>query len=1124
MTVAGHDDFADRDRIRTEVRTNLFVEAGAGTGKTRELVHRVVELVVSGTLEDIRGLAAITFTEKAAGELRDRIRRALESAAAGGDSTRAGRARQALEDLDDAAIGTLHGFAMRILSEHPIQAGLPPGFELVDPVVAAVDFDERWSRFVDELFASEPFQPVLRRAFAMKLRLENLREVAVELHQHWDRLCPGAPAESPELGRVDLSSVTEALAECLAAAEACDAGDKLAGRIIEDIPPYLTRVRIAADACDEPSLITLLVEDAPGLAPGQSGGRNQTVDQLRAAMRAADGVLAETAADLRRGVLVPIVDRLGRFTLEGASRRHRDGQLELADLLVHAARVLSEDDEVRAQLGRRWPVVLVDEFQDTDPLQIHIAALLTLDDPTEAPELWEHARCGPGRLFVVGDPKQSIYRFRRADIALYDSAKGLFGPGSVQLTQNFRTVPAVIEWINEVFSRVFAEGIPHRQPGYRALVAARQPVGGAPAPVVVLGGPRDDAPLSEIREAEAAQIAETVAGLVDSGEPVSQKNSPDRPARHDDIAILLPTRTSLSEIERALDARGVPFRVESRSLVFGSDEVRELVTILRAVDHPGDAVALVGALRTPAFGCSDRDLAEYRWAKGQWSVRLPTPDDLDPSNPVPAAMSVIAAYHDMRQWLPVNELVERIIRERALVELTVARPRPRDHWRRYRLLADEARAFVAGGGSNLGEFISWVDHQAEEGATRLESIVPEPDDRAVRILTIHAAKGLEFPIAVLAGLNVQVRPRQSRVLWPSGAAGPPQVRVGVSSAPFETAGYREAADLEAGMDQLERHRLLYVAATRARDKLVVSLHHKAGTDSHASMLWDQMNDLWHLVQHMPGPAPANATPADVPHADVPHADVPHADVPDADVHGAVEAGQVGQGSVLASVEMADRLGRWQADRDRLLARAGAGAVRAPSRIASTMTEEEPISRPGQRGRAGSAIGRAVHAVLQVLDLAHPTDLEAIAQVQAGMENIPGHAATVAMLARSAVESETVREAVQGRYWRELFVVAPAGDTGTLIEGYIDLLYETPRGEIVVVDYKTDQARTEADLDARVEHYRLQAAAYVVAVERALERPVSRCVLVFARPGGAIERPLADLDQARAEVLASLSAV
>ncbi len=1159
------DDTVDRERMVLDFESNLFVEAGAGTGKTHQLVERVVELVATGALTDIRGLAAITFTEKAATELKERIRHRLESLAGSEDpgqpdampgprssssgadvSARKARCRDALDLLDDAAIGTLHGFALRILADHPIEAGLPPSFEVRDPVAAAIDFDERWERFVDEMFDDVTVEPVLRRGFAAGLRVASLREVADELHQNWDRLVENPwPAPSASLDPIDPGPVIETIRAVVEAARTCNSSDRLVARLIDDLPPYLDRISRAARSGNELDLLSLLIDDVPPLRPAQLGGRDASIDNLRSLLTQALSAVETSAARLRNTVLMPLLHRLRTFTLEGARDRQRVGDLEYADLLVHATRLLERNAGVRERLGSRWPFLLIDEFQDTDPLQIRMATLLALTVPSSAPDRWEDSSCAGGRLFVVGDPKQSIYRFRRADIALYDRAKDLFADGLAHLTSNFRSVPGVIAWVNHIFAQLFGEGIPERQAEHRPLVATRPYIGTdgaygttsgtdgadgttsgtdsatggtgkttstsrAAAPVVVLGGPQGGASISEVRDLEAAHLAAYLTELILSAEPVSRSDGSIGPVRYDDVAILVPTRTPLPAVEQALDTAGVPYRIESRSLLFASDEVRELLAVLQAVDHPGNAVALVGALRAAAFGCSDRELAEYRWAGGQWSVRLPRPAGVDPQGPVASALAAIGRYHQMRHWLPTNELVELIIRERGLVELTLGRSRPRDRWRRFRLLLDEARAFVSSGGSSLGEFVSWVGRQAHEGATRVESIAPEPDDHAVRIMTVHAAKGLEFPVVVLAGLNGQGSPRPGRVLWPSARGASPEVRVGPKAAAFETAGYAQAAKEERLMDELERRRLLYVAATRARDKLVLSLYHKQRTPgtttppSLAELVWSAAVDA---------PVPAELRPS---------LEAVRLSGPSAEpvrIHRSGEVSDLVRAWNLQRAALLDVINRPRAVSPSSLA--GSGEPRAGAYRGEAVTHQALLHPSGEG--AGAAVGTAVHAVLARVDLSDPDGLGAQAQASAVSEGIPQLVSTVESLARAAMGSPSVRQAMAGgRFWRELYVASRPRSSAKLIEGYVDLLYETANGELVVVDYKTDRFGTEADLDAALEHHSPQGAAYALAVEGALGRPVSRCVFVFVGLAGAVERVVRDLDVAKAQVLDTLT--
>ena len=280
--------------------------------------------------------------------------------------------------------------------------------------------------------------------------------------------------------------------------------------------------------------------------------------------------------------------------------------------------------------------------------------------------------------------------------------------------------------------------------------------------------------MATIRMRESAHIADLIVRAKAEGWVVGKVS---RPASYGDVAILLPTRTSLGSLERALLARDVPYRVESRSLVWATDAVRDLVTMLQAIDSPSDEVAVLAALRHPGLACTDAALLEWRAAGGHWNYMAKAPESLPVDHPVAAGLSELRRWHEARWWMPVNELVASLVRELRLIELTATTKRPRDHWRRIRFVVDQSRAWCDAGGSGLGGFVDWAMRQIENEADVLETVVPEPDDDAVRILTVHGSKGLEFPITIVAGL-ASMGGRSSSLVWDvdGGPADPAQER------------------------------------------------------------------------------------------------------------------------------------------------------------------------------------------------------------------------------------------------------------------------------------------------------------------------------------------------------------
>ena len=1082
-----------RERVRTDLDRNLFVEAGAGTGKTRVLVDRVVRLVATGTVSDVARLVAITFTEAAAAELRDRIRDELARAATDERLPPDERARcaEARAHIDRATITTLHGFAQRILAEHPLDVGLAPVFEIDDDVRARVRFVERWTQFRDELFDDETAANDLLRLHALGFQTDRLRDVARLLHQRWDELV-GVEFPLPEPPVVDVKPITEPIREALDAAAPHWHRDR--DRLIELADQWgglVDALDEAVGAGDELEIIRVLgaylwKPSNQGKADDWRGDKQKVLGPLTAAADARTALLD----DLRTTVLQRFMPRLQAFTLAGVDERRNTGRLEFHDLLVHARDVLHSEPEVRIALAERIDVILIDEFQDTDPLQLDIAFALAADDPRLPPSPWPQAKLRAGKVLVVGDPKQSIYRFRGADISLWDRTKRLFPDGVEQLGQNFRTVPPLLEWVNRVFRSVIAEGEEGAQPAYHDLAPFRPEVRDGPA-VVVVGEAHDDAKASELREREAGDLARLIVDTKVNGWEVEDLRGDGgcRPARFDDIAVLVPTRTPLAQLEKALDAVDVPYRVESRSLVWATDAVRELLAVLNAIDDPADDIAVVAALRSPGFACSDADLVEWKLAGGWWDHRAPVPEGVVADHPVALGMAALAAYHQSRWELPVDRLIERVIRERKLIELTFALRRPRDHWRRLRFVLDQARAFVEAGGSSLGDFVAWAQLQADEGASIVETPAPESDDDAVRILTIHGSKGLEFPIVVLAGLSSAGRDTGPWVLY--GDDGP-EVAIGPADGRFKTPGFDALAERQGDAALHEGHRLLYVAATRARDHLVIGLHHsKKGQSTHARELWKVCQDTavgwWKPAEfgdQLALPV-VERSPSFEPLTDAQRIDW-----------------QAARDEVLT-----------QANERRIFAATAVGALLEPTDLASS-DDDVPTSLPPAIRRGGTALGRAVHAVLATIDLDDDTtsDLHALAGVHAAEEGV-ADVADVERRVRAALDAPVVVDARRtSRRWRELFVAAPVGARGHLVEGYVDLLFQDTRGDLVVVDYKTD-----ADLDHALDQYRLQAATYALALQTTLQRPVARAVFVLCRPDGAVEIDVDDLAAAVAEV-------
>jgi ATP-dependent exoDNAse (exonuclease V) beta subunit len=616
---------------------------------------------------------------------------------------------------------------------------------------------------------------------------------------------------------------------------------------------------------------------------------------------------------------------------------------------------------------------------------------------------------------------------------------------------------------------------------------------GAPVgPSVAIIG-RDEHPrgtgAEAMREAEAADVVAAIQRAMAERWSVDMGTGWRGP-QLGDIAVLLPARTSLPYLEDALDRAGIAYRTESSSLVYASRAVRDLLMTARAIDDPTDHLAVAAALRSPLFGCGDDDLYRFRRERGGWwdSTR-PQPDTVPVDDPVRVGIEWLGDMHkNRRPWRAPSEVLEQIARDRRMFELGFAEGRPRDLWRRLRFVIDQARAWHEATSGSLRQYLRWVDHQRREGARVAEAVLPETDDDAVRILTIHAAKGLEFPITIVSGLSTRPggRSKPAEVVFPPGGG------VGYKfGRHVKTQEFDDFKPIDEQMAYDERLRLLYVACTRARDHLVVSLHRvERATEPDVQARTNAEVLVWAMARWLD-------------------------ELPDAAGDAVAEPTLPFAATRPPVLSLAD----WHA----LVPPAIAAAAR-PRTIAATALAPDGAPRaaeddpgldkrprdldlpPWIKGRYGSALGRAVHGVLQTIELRTGAGVEAAVAAQAAAEAIVGHEDTIASHVRAALAAPLVQRAAERSHWREVYV-GTRFDDDRVLEGYIDLLYRDDDG-LVVVDYKTGEAGSADALDARMALYTPQGEAYVRAVADATGEPVARCVFLFLTPTTAIERDLA----------------
>ena len=1058
-----------RERARSDHGTSLVLEAGAGTGKTTLLVDRMERLIRSGHAR-LDEIAAVTFTENAATTLKLRLRERLERARAAPTLAPVERSRcaLALDMLERAQVSTIHALCAAILQERPLECGVAPGFRTADEAEADLVFSEAWEEWLHERMAVG--DDVLLEALDQNIPLEGfgpwgersaLRGLARILVDERDLrplvapadadaegfrselLAKAARAQELVFGLPDADVLVAKLKGLVAFA---DRSRALRGRALHahlgDIATIQKSLGFKPRWPSEESLL-----EARGIAAFTHDWKARWTSTRGAALH---GRLVQALQDVVR-----IYER----------KKAARGVLDFIDLLVKARDALRDRESVRRHFRERYRTLIIDEFQDTDPLQVEVADLLAGDEP--------------GRLVVVGDAKQSIYRFRRAEVALFQktAAEARTRPGwaVLSLTQNFRSRPAILRFVNRVFAGLIQASDEAGQPAYEAI-APPPGLGEEPSVVALRFG---EAYLSgeDLLRQEARALVAYLAQVAAGSETVRDVTGGAlRPSRAGDVMVLVRRLTHVRLLEEALEAASLRFAVEGGKSFFDRQEVGEILAVLKAVEDPTDRVSLVAALRSSFLGVSDRDIVAFALSGGELRLGAPSRAEttFDPAAPwattVPRAMGVLEALHRDRTKASVPALLESFFDEtRVLAALTGTR-RGEGAIANLRKVVTLARTASDLGVLTLRGFTRLLQERTE--TAREEPDLPTTragDPETVRILSVHKAKGLESPVvAVFDTADNFIAGSSVIPLFDEGtvAIG---FRKGCQPPQWDALVKREEKRAWA-----EARRLLYVAATRARDLLV--LPQPPGSADYGTF-W---KELW---QALPARGDADVRVVDATTLPAPEREGARAHL-----------------RLLTASEDGDAVAaRWEADRRALLDEAG---YRPYVPTKATALGEEPTLRVTGSG-LGRDFGAFVHKLLEWIPF-EGQEAEATRQMAGALA--PSYRLSEREAARAVEHVSRVlamplleRARRARRVWREIPLFFP--EEGKLVEGIVDLVFEEEDG-LVVADYKTE-ALTPGEEAARADRHAPQLRAYHRGLRDALGKGVKERFVVFTSLGRAV---------------------
>lgn len=860
-TEAPHsEDTAARERIRTSLDESLVVEAAAGTGKTTVLVDRLVAVLADGRTTVDR-LVAVTFTRKAAGELKLRLRQELDrERQRTRDAVRRGHLAAALARLEEAHVGTIHSFCAEILRRRPVEAGLDPAFVEMEPEQADALYEQAFRAWAGQRLDALP--PGLARALQRlaiapsfdgdSSPLDRLRDAGRELVDWRDFEAPWARHEDPEQPFDRAAALASLVRRTRKVARMSRQGrpkDPLRRALepVEDLAHWMASSAGSLDGIDrerhldelEAQFVELLKalrrkHYLKGRGTSYARGLERETmlaarDQLVAALEDFDRRAGAELASLLRDELWQVLDGYEQA-------KQAAGRVDFLDLLVRSRDLLRDHAEVRRNLQTAFSHVFVDEFQDTDPLQAEILLLLAADDPTETD--WRQTRPLPGKLFLVGDPKQSIYRFRRADVLLYQGIREQLeeaGVGLVVLRRSFRSIRPLQRAINLAFGAHMQEDRRAGQPAYVALDGDREAPASQPS-LVALPVP---APFGWSRPSGRsidASLPVATCAFVDwlihhSGWTVVD---PEDRSRRVPIAprhICLLFRRYLSwgrdvtePYLRGFEARGIPHLLVGGRSFHQREEVETLRTAATAIEWPDDTLSVYATLRGDLFGFQDEELLRHlgdRPAAGgaldplaaeAWLAEMAKDD---PRRPILEALALLGELHRGRNAIPFAETLHRLLEATRAHAAFALRPAGNQVLVNVRRVIDLARAFEGRGGLSFRGFVDHLDHVASRPGQAPAPALEEGAE-GVRLMTTHTAKGLEFPVVLLADPTCRLTARDPSFYLDTEKGLCARRLLGCS--PWELLHHRE---LELEREAAEGVRVAYVAATRARDLLVV---------------------------------------------------------------------------------------------------------------------------------------------------------------------------------------------------------------------------------------------------------------------------------------------------------------
>ncbi|MGD8540505.1 MAG: UvrD-helicase domain-containing protein [Candidatus Aminicenantes bacterium] len=1042
-----------RDKIVQELDKTFLVEAGAGSGKTKSLVDRMLALLREGKCR-IQTLAAVTFTRKAAAELRGRFQTELETEVQESkDPDVKERLKFALQDLEQCYIGTIHSFCAKLLRERPIEIALDPEFREMEEIEDAIYREKCWYDYLVKARLED--ETILERLDYVGLAPEDLRdpftavclfpEVEImegnpkepdfaryrsQLELFLKSARKEVPIEKPDIGFDQLQLV---LRRCFMREKNLGFDDH---RILMETFELLER--------------DLKIKKGSWPTKEDAEAYKQEFDLFR------EQVVQVAVREWRECRHSIILDFLKPGMTYYADRRKAQSRMNFEDLLMMASRLLKENPEVRRYFSRKFTHILVDEFQDTDPIQAEVLLYLTGTDCEERD--WRKLAPRPGSLFLVGDPKQSIFRFRRADIDTYNLVKEQIeqaGGEVLPLTANFRSMDSLRDWVNPVFEQVFPPKFTRFQAAYAPLNTLRPEVKGTRSGIYKIIIPRVERhKQAQIAQYDADRIGDYIKWACDGNLRLARSRrerarglKPE--ASPSDFLLLFRYKKHMQIYARALEERGITFEITGGGAFGESEEIREIVNLARALNDPENPIYTVAVLRGVFFGASDNELLNFKRRGGRFSfLQRFDKAKIEKDDRVATSLQTLRQWWEWTKVYPASTVLEKIFEASGIINYMVSAEMGSSKAGNLFKLIEILRGREREGETSFSGLVEFMDELTFLYEIEEMSLMPGRTD-AVRLMNLHKAKGLEAPVVFLAN-PVGMKPREpDKHIVRIAEKGPRGYFLFEKRGRYRSqrlsqpVGWYDVVGDEKEYRSAEEMRLMYVAATRARNMVVVSTYPFISDERRA----------WAILDDALG-------------------GIPELRIPSGEMFKEREKLVVKKSELKkARIGLDEKV----------------GIVNRPSYRVETVTSiaKDGVDVPERHRRGlGMSWGRVVHSVLDAIGKGKDIDRDwLIENALAAEERDLREKAALTALVTSICDSPFWKRAMQAekRFFEVPFSIGMSemdlggeGDLSVILSGAIDLAFLEDDGW-VIADYKTDEISD--DLQDYVDYYAPQVKLY-----------------------------------------------